>query len=347
MRGRATPPRSASATCSTVLLMYCSSRVRCLPPPSILPRRTRRAAPSPGAEPGARGQRGHQGAGTGRVSGRRAPPRRPCASRPGAPETAPSSCSTWSTASVDEQVQAADDGAPRAAQAVASAIGPGSSRASKRVPGWSGTARGQGVGGARRGGGDDERRGEGSAARDRRRCERRRRGAPPSRDLGGARLAADVRGDLTVQMRESAASAEERGGARARTTAARPAAPHARAGRRPCPGCRCCRPGGGRRPGDDRVDRLHRAPRWGSISSSSGITARLSGIVRESPAQAASSCTKKPASARLVDLEPVVRPVAQAEFPVRGEVQHRGQRVGDRRAEDGRPCALPRWLDGH
>ena len=83
------------------------------------------------------------------------------------------------------------------------------------------------------------------------------------------------------------------------------------------------------------------------ISSSSGMTARLSGMVSESPAQAASSPSTKPGSAGLVDLEAVVRPVVEAEFGVRGAVQHRGEGVGDRRAEHGRAprsCVTARLL---
>ena len=75
------------------------------------------------------------------------------------------------------------------------------------------------------------------------------------------------------------------------------------------------------------------------ISSSSGMTARFSGMVSDSPAQLRRPRLAEEAGQRgLVDLEAVVRPAGQAQFRVGGAVQHRGERVGDRRAEDGRPC---------
>ncbi len=66
-------------------------------------------------------------------------------------------------------------------------------------------------------------------------------------------------------------------------------------------------------------------------SSSSGMIARLSGMVSE-PGPTAVQLAHEPRKGRLVDLEALVRPVVEAEFGVRGAVQDRGEGVGDGRS---------------
>ena len=74
----------------------------------------------------------------------------------------------------------------------------------------------------------------------------------------------------------------------------------------------------------------------GSVRSSSGSTARLSGMVSDRPAHRLSHEASRPGRAGLVALDRGVGPAVQAERGVRGRVQHGRQRVGDRRAEDRR-----------
>ena len=51
------------------------------------------------------------------------------------------------------------------------------------------------------------------------------------------------------------------------------------------------------------------------ISSSSGMTARFSGMVSDSPAHSGAEPVDEPGQRRLVDLEPVVRPVGEPQLP--------------------------------
>ncbi len=121
----------------------------------------------------------------------------------------------------------------------------------------------------------------------------------------------------------SAASAEQRGGPGAEDQH-RPGSGQARRGqrRRRCRARRCCsRAGRPRR--RSPCWRRPRRPPAASAASSSGSTARFSGMVSDRPAQSGPHPSSSPGRPRLVALDRLVGPAGQAELAVGGAVQGR------------------------
>ena len=129
----------------------------------------------------------------------------------------------------------------------------------------------------------------------------RRRVPDRRRDLAARRLAQRARPRRTRSPRRRASAP------------ARPVHPRPRPAPRPCRGRRCCNR---RRPSRQQhgVRPADQPGSSGSARSSSGSTARLSGIVSDRPAQSGPSELQQAGQARLVAFDGLVRPAGQAEL---------------------------------
>ncbi len=241
---------------------------------------------------------------------------------------------------VDEEVEPADDGS------AAGRPGGGEGRRPGVVQHVEEDARplryagGEGVGGARRGGGDGERCVEGPrAVGPVGHPDVHAEPLPPAAHLVAALLAAYVGGDGSgADHRErgeggggGGSGAQDRGGLDLLDAALAQGGDHAGDVRVVTDPASV--------PGEhDRVDGLHGGGRRADLVQQRDdrpLERHGQGQPRPGGVQRLDEAGQR----RLVDLEPVVGPVVEAEFGVGGAVQHRGERVGDGRAEDGGPAA--------